>query len=129
MNKPKSTILFLDDSSEIRGFFKDNILPGLKRKFNVDCVACSSYQEAGDSLSADVTIGVLDYCLGEARTGVDFYKEAREKYTDLPLIVFSSHLDISAKLFKMNEEDINLYVCENKNWNLLEEMLTNILNE
>lgn len=126
--KCKKTVLFLDDSSNMREFFENCIIPDLKNEINIECVSCGTYNDAIKNLNGDIFTAVLDYCLGEERNGITLYKEIRGLYPELPVVIFSSHPDILERVCELNERDFNLY-ANDKNWKLLKEQLISILGD
>jgi DNA-binding NtrC family response regulator len=116
-------ILFVDDDSFTRKFFRDCFIPSLG--FEVDSVICESLTEAKVALSSTFDVIISDYNMEEAETGLDFFHYVMSKQPERPFVLFTGE-DANAYLLKASKGHPNLHLALNKDYFTLTALLVSL---
>jgi len=131
MSRQPFTMLFVDDEPPVRDFFNSIWLPRIQNSFLVNATIAKDANEV-DRLLSDghrFDLIVCDYHM-PGKNGLEVFKGMISIYPNIAFVLFTGFIKDQRVLWHESEmKPENLYLCIDKNWSLLKEMVLTILTD
>ncbi|OFZ78925.1 MAG: hypothetical protein A2583_12535 [Bdellovibrionales bacterium RIFOXYD1_FULL_53_11] len=131
MSQREFRILFVDDESDIRDVFNTLVLGELSARYKIESMSVENGNEAEKLFATGnrFDVVVCDYQM-PGKNGLEVFRSVVKMQPDVAFILFSGVINKYNELLYENElKPENLYLCFDKNWNLLREMIKTIFED